>query len=54
MGTTCSLKWREANDKERLWNVIPTHPIAQGIGEYFEVPAEEMYGEPFGIRPPTN
>jgi trehalose utilization protein len=52
MGTTCSLKWREANDKERLWNVLPTHPIAQGLDEYFEVPAEEMYGEPFGIPTP--
>ncbi len=52
MGTTCSLKWREASDKERLWNVLPTHPIAQGIGDYFEIPAEEMYGEPFGIPTP--
>jgi trehalose utilization protein len=52
MGSTCSLKWREANDKERLWNLCPSHPIAQGLGEYFEIPAEEMYGEPFGIPTP--
>lgn len=52
MGTTCSLKWREARDKERLWNVMPSHPIAHGIGEYFELPREEMYGEPFGIPTP--
>ena len=52
MGTTCSLKWREATDKERLWNIAPAHPITQGIGEYFEIPAEEMYGEPFGIPTP--
>ncbi|MFV0416524.1 MAG: ThuA domain-containing protein [Chthoniobacterales bacterium] len=52
MGTTCSLKWREANDKERLWNLMPSHPITQGIGDYFEIPAEEMYGEPFGIPTP--
>lgn len=52
MGTTCSLKWREANDKERIWNVCPSHPITQGLGEYFEIPAEEMYGEPFGIPTP--
>jgi len=52
MGTTCSLKWRESTDKERLWNVNPSHPITQGIGEYFELPAEEMYGEPFGIPTP--
>lgn len=52
MGTTCSLKWREASDKERLWNVMPSHPITRGLGEYFEIPAEEMYGEPFGIPTP--
>ena len=52
LGTTCSLKWREATDKERLWNNNPAHPITQGIGEYFEIPREEMYGEPFGIPEP--
>jgi trehalose utilization protein len=52
LGTMCSLKWREATDKERLWNINPAHPITQGIGEYFEIPAEEMYGEPFGIPEP--
>jgi trehalose utilization protein len=52
MGTTCSLKWREASDKERLWVVTPAHPIAAGLGEYFEIPTEEMYGEPFGIPTP--
>jgi trehalose utilization protein len=52
MGTTCSLKWREANDKERLWNILPNHPIARGIADYFEIPSEEMYGEPFGIPTP--
>jgi trehalose utilization protein len=52
MGTTCNLKWREANDKERLWVVAPAHPIAAGIGEYIEIPAEEMYGEHFDIPEP--
>ncbi len=52
MGTTCSLKWREATDKERLWNLLPAHPITRGLGEYFEIPAEEMYGEPFGVPAP--
>jgi trehalose utilization protein len=52
MGTSCSLKWRESNDKERLWNVAPHHPITRGIGDYFEIPVEEMYGEPFGIPEP--
>lgn len=52
MGTPCTLKWREATDKERIWNVNPGHPIAEGLGDYFELPAEEMYGEPFGIPEP--
>lgn len=52
MGDTCSLTWREATDKERLWVVCPSHPIAQGLGPCFELPAEEMYGEPFGIPTP--
>jgi trehalose utilization protein len=52
MGTTCDLMWREGNDKERLWVVAPGHPIAEGIGEYIELPAEEMYGEHFDIPQP--
>lgn len=52
MGTSCDLKWREANEKERLWIVDPTHPIADGLGEYFELPHEEMYGEHFDIPVP--
>jgi trehalose utilization protein len=52
MGTTCDLKWREANEKERLWVVEPGHPIAEGIGEYIEIPHTEMYGERFDIPAP--
>ncbi len=52
MGTTCDLKWREAGERERLWVVEPGHPIAQGLGEYFEIPQVEMYGERFDIPAP--
>jgi trehalose utilization protein len=52
MGTTCNLKWREENDKERLWVVAPGHPITEGLGEYIEIDHEEMYGEPFDIPAP--
>ena len=52
MGTTCNLKWREIGEKERLWVVNPGHPIAAGLGEYFEVEHEEMYGELFDIPAP--
>jgi len=52
MGTSCSLKWREANDTERIWNILPSHPIASGVGESFDLAQEEMYGEPFEVPPP--
>jgi trehalose utilization protein len=52
MGTTCSLKWREAGEKERLWVVEPSHPIADGLDEQFEVPQAEMYGERFDVPAP--
>ncbi|MGQ9889549.1 MAG: ThuA domain-containing protein [Aggregatilineales bacterium] len=52
MGTTCDLKWREADEKERIWVVEPGHPIAEGLGEYFEIPQAEMYGERFDIPAP--
>ncbi|OBZ12406.1 MULTISPECIES: ThuA domain-containing protein [Bacillales] len=52
MGTSCALKWREADEKERLWVVNPAHPIAAGIGEYIELEQEEMYGEHFDIPVP--
>jgi trehalose utilization protein len=52
MGTHCSLKWREIGEKERLWNIAPSHPITQGIGEYIELPHSEMYGERFDIPEP--
>jgi trehalose utilization protein len=52
MGTSCDLKWREGNDKERLWVTAPGHPIAQGLGEHVTLPAEEMYGEPFDVPAP--
>jgi trehalose utilization protein len=52
MGTTCNLKWREAGEKERLWVIEPGHPIAQGLGEYIEIPHVEMYGERFDIPAP--
>ena len=30
MGTSCDLKWREANERERIWVISPAHPIAEG------------------------
>jgi trehalose utilization protein len=52
MGTSCNLKYRTVGEMERLWVVDPTHAIASGLGEYFEIPTEEMYGEFFDIPSP--
>jgi trehalose utilization protein len=52
MGTSCSITWREAGEKERLWVCNPAHPIAHGIDRYFEIPNTEMYGEPFAVPTP--
>lgn len=52
MGTTCNLKWREADEHERIWVVNPGHPIAAGLGETIEIEKEEMYGERFDIPEP--
>ncbi len=52
MGTSCDLKWREADEKERIWIVEPGHPLAAGLNEYFEIPEAEMYGERFDIPAP--
>ncbi len=51
MGTSCYLGWRE-NGKERLWNICPSHPIMEGIGEYFDLSSEEVYAEHFDIPNP--
>ncbi|MBM4004622.1 MAG: trehalose utilization protein ThuA [Planctomycetes bacterium] len=53
MGTSCMLRWREAGERERLWVVDPSHPIAEGLtSEFFELRHTEMYGEFFDIPPP--
>lgn len=52
MGTTCSLRWRESGEKERIWVVEQGHPIAEGLDHFFEIPQTEMYGERFDIPAP--
>lgn len=52
MGTTADLKWREAGERERVWVVDRSHPIAAGLGESFALDEEEMYGEPFDVPAP--
>lgn len=51
MGTSCVLNWRDGG-KERIWTIEPSHPIAEGLPDYFELPETEMYSERFDIPAP--
>ncbi|MBM4205542.1 MAG: trehalose utilization protein ThuA [Gammaproteobacteria bacterium] len=52
MGTTCNLRWREADDREVIWTVAPDHPIVAGVPQPLVLPRHEMYGEYFDIPAP--
>lgn len=54
MGTNCSLIWRVADEKERLWNLEPSHPVMDGVPPYIELEREEMYGERFDVPTPEH
>jgi len=52
MGTSCRLRWRENGERETVWTVSPTHPIAAGVPHPIVIPHQEMYGEFFDIPAP--
>lgn len=52
MGTSCTLRWRSEHDRELIWTVDPTHPIARGVPHPLVIPEQEMYGEFFDIPAP--
>lgn len=52
MGTSCTLRWRSEHDRELIWTVDPTHPIAEGVPHPLEIEEDEMYGEFFDIPAP--
>jgi trehalose utilization protein len=52
MGTSCTLRWRSEQDRELVWTVNPTHPIARGVPNPIIIDAQEMYGEFFDIPAP--
>lgn len=52
MGTTCSLRWRNEDDRELVWTVDPAHPIAAGVPNPIDIPQQEMYGEFFDVPSP--
>ena len=51
-GATAQPEVARGGEKERLWVVMPGHPIVAGLGEYIELPHTEMYGEFFDIPQP--
>jgi trehalose utilization protein len=51
MGTSCRVDWRHG-DRELLWTVNPSHPIARGVPHPVLIPEQEMYGEFFDIPAP--
>ncbi|WP_020574552.1 ThuA domain-containing protein [Actinopolymorpha alba] len=52
LGTTCSLRWRGADDRELVWTLKPRHPVAEGVPNPIVIPEQEMYGEVFDIPDP--
>jgi trehalose utilization protein len=52
LGTSCSLRWRNAGERELVWTVAPGHPIADGVPHPIVIDAQEMYGEHFDIPQP--
>lgn len=52
MGTTCSLRWRNAGERQLVWTTGPRHPISEGVPQPIVIPADEMYGEYFDIPEP--
>ena len=52
LGSTGTLVWGR-NQKCLVWNLAPSHPIAEGIPAHFEL-FEELYSEPFAIPKPDD
>jgi len=52
LGTTATLQWRSAGERELVWTVDASHPIAEGVPNPIVIPEQEMYGEPFDIPAP--
>lgn len=54
MGTSCTLRWREAAERELVWTVNPSHPITRGVPPCIVIPEQETYGEPFDVPQPDD
>jgi trehalose utilization protein len=55
MGTDVwNLRWYVDGNRRRLWTIDKGHPIARGLPDCFVIPADETYGERFGIPEPDH
>jgi len=52
MGTGCNLRWRESDDREVVWTVHLSHPVARDVPPVFVIARQEMYSEFFDIPRP--
>ena len=52
LGSTASLLWRNDGERELVWTIDRTHPIAEGVPSPIVIPRQEMYGEPFDVPVP--
>ena len=53
VGTNGNLSWGR-DQKEIVWNLLPSHPIAAGIPDHFTLELEELYCEPFYVPQPDS
>ncbi len=51
IGASGNLGWGR-EQKEIVWTLMPSHPIAAGIPDHFTIDEEELYAEPFYIGQP--
>lgn len=51
VGTNGNLSWGR-NQKEIVWNMLPSHEITAGIPEHFILAEDELYSEPSYIAQP--
>lgn len=52
LGLRWKVPYREMGELERVFVIEPSHPIAEGLGQYFEFPQSEMYADPAQIPTP--
>ncbi len=52
LGTSCSLRWRNDGERELVWTVAPSHPIAAGVPQPIVIERQECYGEHFDMPAP--